>query len=85
MNTVARIQNYRRQNNGRDLTPAQRRRMIKNAAAEKGSLVIREDGMGFSRGHQGEKILIGFEDNRPVSGAPVTEADLDAAFGRDED
>lgn len=78
MNTIQRAHVYGR--TGRDLTPAQRRRLVKKAQREPGSIIIREDGMGFARSRQGEHLLVGFEEVQPVSGAPISAADIDLAL-----
>jgi len=82
MNTIERVHAYNKQG-GKTLTPAQRRRMIKKAGRDPQAIIIREDGMGYARSRQGERILIGFEDNRPTSGAGYNDADVNTAIDQD--
>lgn len=68
MNTYDRAKLYQ----GR-MTPRQRRRLVKKAGSEPGAIVVRDNGMGYSRAKQGFRELVSFETSasaRPVSGIP---------------
>lgn len=71
MDTSSRMDVYTRDRS--EITPRQRRRLIKKAGRDPLATIVRDEGMGFSPARQGERILLGCERAaQPVSGIPAT-------------